>query len=367
MITVILTLLFSALFPLSPALAERPVPAREGRYSLQLGTTYFSTKANYQSGGGTSTALPTDWKFQNTQIYTQVDFDWSKVFRSYAGFSYALSESTGSNFGTPELSIPRSNAGINELWLGSQAWFHFGRYSLVPQVDLTFPMLRLDLNDKYPALGEGALRFRGSSWLVARFGAWQPFAYLGAEYRDGGRSALLPYSAGVNFRPGKWWIQTEYRGFAGLTDDKDTSDPTARNSRIIYSKINGGSARFWAVNPAVSEVALETGLRFSGFNASLGYAQTINGSNFSDGFTVLLALAYTGRLQSSSAAAATSDPAPVPTTPNNSTFEITPEEFDESVFKEDDQTQTTVRKKVRQTPSAEKSLDETQKELEKLK
>ena len=73
---------------------------------------------------------------------------------------------------------------------------------------------------------------------------FQPFAFAGYEYRDGGRSALLPYSVGLHFRPNQWWIQAEYRGFTSISDDGD-SDSNSRLLRTRYSNlVNGGSFRY---------------------------------------------------------------------------------------------------------------------------
>ncbi|NJL23930.1 MAG: hypothetical protein HC902_01230, partial [Calothrix sp. SM1_5_4] len=202
--------LLTSLVVASTALAERPRAPRRGSFGLSAGLNYFDSAANYSDGGG-SAELPAGASFTEFQGLFEGNYDFSDNWRTSAGMTY-------NQVDTSNGVLDRSNGVINELWLGGQYWFRARSFALVPDALFAYPMFRVDEGGDDALAGEGAMRFRAGSWAIFRLFALQPFAYLGLEYRDAGRSSLLPYAAGLYFKPTLWWIQGSFRGYESVTD-----------------------------------------------------------------------------------------------------------------------------------------------------
>ncbi|HMN67205.1 MAG TPA: hypothetical protein PKC28_01580, partial [Bdellovibrionales bacterium] len=168
--------------------------------------SYFSTKANYGQDGGTASDLPFGASLESMMIEGLFLFDWRPDWRFGAGANYAFVETDDGNFA-------RSNSGANEFLMHAQKWFELGPLDIVPQVDFAYPFFRVDENADDAVYGEGAMRTALGSWIFYPLRGLKPFAFVGAQHRDEGRSLIVPYAAGVRFQSGGWWFLGEARGY----------------------------------------------------------------------------------------------------------------------------------------------------------
>jgi hypothetical protein len=279
-----LTLFFGLLNVLCVGWAEAPNPPTHMDYRIDGTFQYFDSSANYTSGGGSSADLYNSGYFNDmifTGLYTQ-DLDREK--RVYGGFNYSMTESyDGTN--------TRSNSGFNEILAGGQYWTNLFGYPTAPAADFVYPLYRVDKNGDDALLGEGAIKLRLGGWMMLGNPVWDPFVFLGYEYRDEGRSHAIPYTFGVKWKSRPFWAQLEYRGYERLFSNSDTEN---RNQRDLFlQRVNGGSYRYYAINSALSEAALEAGYSFGTIGVYGGAAMTINGASAAQGYTLLAGLAYT--------------------------------------------------------------------------
>lgn len=286
-------------------------------YRLDADVSYFSSSSNFIAGGGGAETLPNSGSFTDIQTALKYTQDLDVEQRVYGGLNIASVESWDGN-------TTRSNSGLNEILAGWQYWIGWSSFHLVPHADLVYPLFRVDRGGDEALLGEGALKVRGGGTVLTKFGTWRPFIYLGYEYRDEGRSHAVPYALGAKWKGRKFWFEPQYRGFERLFANEDTENRGARDG--FLEKVDGGSYRFYSINPSLSEFALEAGYLFGAITARAGVAYTVAGSSSAQGFTILGGLTYTPRGHTQKI----EDPDRYYVEPEkNDRFSPTPEEFDE--------------------------------------
>lgn len=266
--------------------ATAQVPQAPGGldFRVDANLTYFSSQANFLPGGGSREDLRNGGYFTDIIGKLQYTQDLNKSQRVYGGFTFSQTESyDGTN--------TRSNNGFNEILAGGQMWFRMGSYNLVGSADLVYPLYRVDRNADDVPLGEGAMKIRGGGWFLYPMGQFTPFVNLGYEYRDEGRSHAIPYSVGAYYQVARsMWLQGEYRGYEKLFDNADTEN---RSTRDLYlQRVSGGSYRYYALNPAMSELAASVGYSFGTITVSGEAAYMVNGASVADGMTFTIGLAY---------------------------------------------------------------------------
>ncbi len=347
MLTLVITLL-GIVFDSS---AQAPQPPLMHRYEIRSDFSYFSTDANYEPGGGTVNSLISNSNFTNMQLQLQFLHDTRSDLRLYGGLIGSWSESDDGIY-------IRNNYGLSEYFLGAQFWQRWRGVWLVPQADFILPAFRIDETGDDTLLGEGAVRVRGGGWAIGKFQAFTPFTFLGFEYRDEGRSFLLPYRLGITYKPGSsWWVQTELRGYESVVEDSDTLNRDYR--RLYLRRVNGGSYHFYPINPALSELSAEAGLMIGPFALKAGVAITLNGSTAAQGWTGNLGLSFSHRPSG-----------PLPDWQTEDELEMGNEEYDQSLFIEGGEpeksrpTKKKIRKKIRKKPAVDQLLNETERELE---
>lgn len=316
--------LFLSFAIMCPAHAERPTALRTGQYSLGLDTAYFKSSANYDTGG-TSRSLFNGAGLTNLRGDLRVEYDFTRNYRAFASLSYASTHTESLDPIGTSRNIGRDNAGMNDATVGALAWFTFDQVAFVPQVQLTYPFWHVSESSDMPLVGEGAMSLEAGGWVIGHFGMFYPFGYAAFDYRDSGRASLLPYAVGLQIKPNIWWAQAEYRGFMTVADDSDVENRGVRD--VYLTHVQGGSYRFYAVNPNAAEVAIETGVRLeNGFGLKLGYATTVSGASYANGDTVYGGVSYQGRPK---------PPPPakqLPITTDPSGFKVESDHYDETLF-----------------------------------
>jgi len=273
-----LTLFFAPLLLAFHTFAEAPDSPSGTTYKLDANMSYFSSSVNYKAGGGVTEDLRNGGSF--TDIATRVTYtqDLDRIRRVYGGIVYSATESFDGF-------VERANGGFNELLAGGQYWVKSFGYKFGPSADFVYPLVRVDRGADDVLLGEGAMKLRLGSWMNWSMGAWQPFGYFGYEYRDEGRSHAVPYNLGIKLRGNSFYALGELRGFERLFSNADSEN---RNSREDFlQKVNGGSYRFYSLNPSGSEVAAEMGFYLGPVTVYAGGAMVVNGSSYADGWTVV--------------------------------------------------------------------------------
>lgn len=263
--------------------AESPLPPSGLDYRLDADLSYFKTESNFVAGGSSAEDLRNGGSFTDLRTELKYTQDWDRWQRFYGGLGYNSVESSDGV-------TTRTNSGLSELLFGYQYWLKISGQQLVPQADVVYPIFRVNREGDDALIGEGALKVRGGGWWLFRHGPWHPFVYLGYEYRDEGRSHAIPYALGVKWESRSFWIEPQYRGYERLFANADTENRGARDT--FLEKVDGGSYRYFAINSALSELALEGGYRIGRLTLRAGAAYTVNGSSAAQGFTVAGGISY---------------------------------------------------------------------------
>ncbi len=317
-------------FLTSYAFAESPNPPRAGRIEGRATFSYYNSDANYSSTG--ASALAPNGSLTLMQGDFTAIYDWQPDWRFAAGLNGGFVESDDGFY-------TRSNSGVNEVFVSAQKWYESGPFDIAPQGDFIFPLWRPDTGNDEALLGEGAMRLRGGAWGFWPLGTYKPFAYLGFEYRDGGRAFLLPYEAGIKFKFPVFWLQASFRGYETIVEDADTDNQVVREAYL--KQVNGGSLRFYSVNPSGSEVSAEAGTQFGSWGLFAGFAITVNGNNSADGYTGYGGLSWT----------------PMPSKKQDDGFSIRKERFDEDLFRDENKQPEFVEDPNFQEPAARRRSD----------
>lgn len=319
-----LTLFLSVLALTCPspiAQAERPGPPRTGNLEFGAQYSYFTTGANYDQNGRKA-GIPNGGGLSVNQGTLTGAFDMGRRWRVFSSLNYNRASTTDGFF-------DRENGGLTDVGVGAQYYTVLSRFMLIPQLDGHFTIFTVDETSDQAAIGDGVNTVRPGGWAIWRLGALQPFAYLGAEYRDGGRSSLGHYSLGAHFKADAWWIEAQLRGFYSLTDDSDASLAN-RARRVAYlQRVNGGSLRFYAVNPAITELTLETGFVLDQFNIFAGGSLTVAGQSYAQGYGLWGGIRFTWPTRPR---AGGSTGSLTGSTTDASGFEATQDNYDDTIF-----------------------------------
>lgn len=259
------------------AQAEAPDAPRSQNYSLSADLSYFTTTSNYPAGGFATEDLPNSGSFTDIIGRLQYTQDLDSTRRFYGGLTYSSVESYDGTF-------TRSNSGLNEILAGGQYWMRMGGYKFAPSVDFVYPLFRVDRGADEALLGEGALKVRAGSWMFLRYGGLSPFLYVAYEYRDEGRSHAIPYALGAKWTSRPFFVQLDYSGYEKLFNNADTENRSSRD--VFLRRVNGGSYRYYSINPALSEVAATVGYTIQSVTLVGGASYTVNGSTAAQGLTV---------------------------------------------------------------------------------
>src|SRR5262249_55914570 len=129
------------------------------------------------------------------------------------------------------------------------------------------------------------------SWGILYFHPINVYGYIGFRYQDQGLAGLLNYDFGASYRLPEWRLRGGLRGFTSALKDTYTANPDWRNT--VNDRVDNTSMRFYSVNPTVTEVYVEGDYLFNRqFEAGLGFAQSLYGVNYSQGYTILAMIRF---------------------------------------------------------------------------
>ena len=210
-----LTLFLSALALTSSASAERPTTPRTGNFELGAHYSYFTTESNYDQGG-VKTGLLNNGGLSVNQGTLSASYDGGRRWRLLSSLNYNSTSTTDGYF-------DRDNSALTDGGLGAQYFTVTGRFLVVPEVDGHVTFYQVSESSDQAAIAEGVNTLRGGAWAIWRLGEFQPFAYLGAEYRDAERAPLGHYVLGGHYAADALYVEGQLRGFFSLMDDADAS------------------------------------------------------------------------------------------------------------------------------------------------
>jgi hypothetical protein len=257
---------------------------RRGSYDFGFETRYEKTTANYLSSGNNYRALPYDQSFELLNFNLKAKYDLSRRSSWYSNLGIASSTSFG-------VDAKRTNSGVTDATLGYIYMPYNDTFDLLTDFSVLAPFNKISENTDTALNNEGVIQVAGILRLQKEFGWLGGFTYIGGLYRQT-RSALLPWGVGVEVGAGPGWsFGGKIFGFQSITDDADTNTKTQR--QIVNDRVNGGSLKFYAVNP--SWIDSEASIKFqarNGWGVAGSLGTTLTGTNYAAGLHAGAAVLY---------------------------------------------------------------------------
>lgn len=257
---------------------------RRGTYDFSFETRYEKSTANYLSSGNNFRALPYDQSFELLNMYIKAKYDVSRRSSWYSNLGIASATSFG-------LDAKRTNSGVSDVTFGYMYMPYSDTFDLITDFSLLVPFNKVNDNTDTALNNEGVVEASGLVRLQKDFSFFAGYSYIGGIYRQT-RSALLPWGVGLELGSPEWIFGGKVFGFQSITDDADTN---ARSQRLIVNdRVNGGSLKFYAVNP--SWIDTEAYVKYqsrSGWALGAGLGTTLTGTNYAAGLHGTLGFMYT--------------------------------------------------------------------------
>lgn len=323
-----------------------------GRVRISPNVDYLDTDANFDSSGGTFEKIGGDRSYKVYDVDFMGEFQLTSRWAFTSRFGFAAAESYDGTF-------TRTNSGPTEIGAGIRYQLMSGPLAITPDVEILFPLNRVESDTDEVMTGEGAMAVRGGLWLRGRVWRFDNFAYVGMTYRDEGRSSLLPWRLGTQLKLGHWSLGGEISGFESITDDENTNTPGERND--VTARVNGGSFQYYSINPSIMNARGWVGWQMTRqFGLNLGYGASIDGKNSAHNSVIFLR----ADLQFGVPAMVSKGRSSERRQQNRSKkFSVESENYDETLF-EDEQPRRRQRRQREENIDVDQLLNETQESLE---
>jgi hypothetical protein len=251
---------------------------------LFLQSRFYKATGNFTKSGNSYDSLPSGYDYENYLF----DFGArSTIFSKWAIFASATVGAAQSQDPT----TTRTNSAFSEGTLGADFLLSEGSIAIVPELSVTFPFTKNDVNTDTVAVGEGVMSTTARLIAAMRTGSLRLGAFAGFTYRDDGLSSLLPYGALAEYQWASTAFGADIRGYSTLGYDKDSDNETPRNNYIC--RANGCAKRYAAVNPSLIESNLWLRLNLSrSWDLYGGAGFALTGQNTSTGYSANAGVIY---------------------------------------------------------------------------
>jgi len=262
------------------ALAATPPKYRSGQLKASLHTEYYTTNSNFDKTGGGFESLPGENSFSFIQVRPELVYGLSNDWGASGGITYTHGSSQTST-------IQRNNGSITDIDGSIYYKLYKKKFYLLPQLHISFPITTFDPNQEASIINEGALKVEFGTWAEKKILSHRAYVYAGYAYQGDGRAHLIPWEVGAyNSIKGKFFYGFSALGNQVAVDDQFIISPESRSNRT--DSLNGGSKKFYSVNPTELSAKAWIGLRISkNFIAYLKYKKTLNGTNNANGQSIM--------------------------------------------------------------------------------
>lgn len=249
----------------------------EGRTDLMANLDYMKSDANYKLSGDTQSLVGNNY-YQLLDTSLGGRYVWNNYLATYAFVNIGSAESKG-------VDSTRTNSTLNKAWVGTEMMLDMGLIDLIPEVSILVPFEKVSTNQDVVLNNEGANEFTGKMNVQLDFKSFLMFGYLGFTYRDGGRSYLMPWGANAEYHFSKIGLGAEIFGFQSISGDQDKGATGEVNREILASRVNGGSKKFYSVEPSVVDFNLYVIMDINkSFSMGAGGGLTLAGANYASGY-----------------------------------------------------------------------------------
>lgn len=260
-----------------------PLGYKDGRWVFKLKESYFTSSSNFNRLG-TVKPLPPNQSFSTLTSSLSITHDLSNELSLFAVLDAVYGRSVGSDF-------ERTRFAPTEVKLGADFLLWESFINVVPEFMLTVPITSIAKDTDEAIVSDGVFEARAGAYISNHFDWISGYAYGGLAFRSGGRSMLFPYEVQLVKAFDSLQISSGFWGYVSILDDEFTSVPGNRTG--VTDRVNGGSYRFYSVNPTMMEAGGALGLALGDQTyGRLGLSHTLAGEQTANGFTVWLSVSY---------------------------------------------------------------------------
>lgn len=250
---------------------------------MELSSQLFRSEANYLTSGTSTTNLASG------NYYQLLDMKLSGRYIPRSNWSIFASGTVGSAE-SKNAAITRGNSAMSESQLGVDFILFSKFFKLIPEIVLVVPFEKVDPATDTVLNTEGVMELRSRVSIQKDLGSFRAYGWLGFNYRDEGRSYLMPWGAGAQLKWSRILFGGEIFGYESITDDTDKN----AFARSTYTTVaNAGSLKFYSYNPSLIDSQVYFAWLVSPqFSIQANGGTTLMGSNMAAGYHVGVQLKY---------------------------------------------------------------------------
>lgn len=250
-----------------------------GRWKVITTVDMYSSNENFGNSTGRKEPLPDGNEYENTVGKLLTHYGLGKDWELFGGFTYSRAKSLTDQ-------VQRTQSAFTDLHLGANYRAVEGSFSLYPGMALSVPLTTIDPATDDVLLSEGAFALSLPVYMDYKWSFLALYANLTPSFLGDERGARVFYALGAKKRVGPFILNVELNGMDTFVNDGLTETPNLRTD--VVNRVNGGSFRYYSINPGVYHVAAQARFRITQmFIAGVGYAQELNGSRHSAGTSII--------------------------------------------------------------------------------
>jgi hypothetical protein len=251
-------------------------------FEMSGGATYFETTSNFNDVGSKVNLISSN-KYALLDMFLETRYVFKDLWsvRAKAFISNAESKNTDFN---------RSNSTLNTLEASGDWMVYRGFMDVIPELTMRYSLDQISNTQDSVITNEGVLEIIAMLKAQNNYQWFSYYAGGGYDFRSE-RSSVMPWYVGGGMQWKHSFFGLELNGFQTITDDSDkgTTNEAIRNTLI--QRVDGGSYRFYSVNPSHIQVQANLDVGFSsGFVVKTYIANSISGQNYANGLTMGIAL-----------------------------------------------------------------------------
>ena len=246
------------------------------------GATYFETTSNFNDVGSKVNLISSN-KYALLDMFLETRYVFKDFWsvRAKAFISNAESRSTDFN---------RSNSTLNTLEASGDWMVYRGFMDVIPELTMRYSLDQISNTQDSVVTNEGVLEIIAMLKAQNNYQWFSYYAGGGYNFRNE-RSSVMPWYLGGGMQWKHSFFGLELNGFQTITDDNDKGSTNEAVRNTLNQKVNGGSYRFYSVNPSHIQVQANLDVGFSsGFIVKSFIANSISGQNYANGLTIGLAV-----------------------------------------------------------------------------
>lgn len=250
-------------------------------FEAGAGVNYFDSASNFNSDGNKVNLLSTN-KYTLLDSFVQSRYVFPGAWSIFASANVSNAESKNTDF-------VRTNSVFNMVSIGADYMVYRGFMDIIPEFTFKYSLDPISTTQDTVMTNEGVMEMQAMLRAQNNYSWFSYYAAVGYNYRSE-RAGLLPWNFGAGVKWGQSFVGAEMNGFQSISDDGDKGTLEAARYSLIQ-RVNGGSYKFYSVNPSHIQAAVNLDIGFSrAFVLKSFFATSMSGQNYASGMNIGVSL-----------------------------------------------------------------------------